>query len=316
MNRRASEILARYRAEETLGEDDRARLLGAIRERIAGGAAMASSSGSHGASKVGESGARVANGAAAKGAAIATKVVLGFVLVAAPGAYWLGTRQATAPSTATASARSAPAMPAPRAATAPSPAATDDAPKAATEVAAPAVASSAPVTEEARRSVAARHVQAARHASRAGGGGPALDPSPAPAGTSVAAAPAAPAAAPQAAAPDPQPAPSEAPSPPQAAPAAPAKSAPAEVDEEVRLVGQAYSLMHAGDAERALDVLDEHERRFPEGKLAESRRATRILALCQAGRTGDAQAARQRFLARYPHSPFTARVRAACPDAP
>jgi hypothetical protein len=87
------------------------------------------------------------------------------------------------------------------------------------------------------------------------------------------------------------------------------------VDEEVGLVGLAYTRLREGDPGGALAALDEHERRFPNGKLAESRRVTRVLALCQAGRVAESRAERDRFLSLYPHSPFSNRVRSACADA-
>jgi len=98
--------------------------------------------------------------------------------------------------------------------------------------------------------------------------------------------------------------------------AAPASAHPGDpVDEEVGLVGLAYTRLREGDPGGALAALDEHERRFPNGKLAESRRVTRVLALCQAGRVAESRAERDRFLALYPHSPFSNRVRSACTDA-
>jgi outer membrane protein assembly factor BamD (BamD/ComL family) len=99
-------------------------------------------------------------------------------------------------------------------------------------------------------------------------------------------------------------------------PAPVASHATNEVDEEVRLVGLAYSLLRDGAPARALAVLEEHERRFPNGRLVESRRVTRILALCQSGRTAEAQAERDRFLSLYPRSPFSNRVRTACGSTP
>jgi outer membrane protein assembly factor BamD (BamD/ComL family) len=83
----------------------------------------------------------------------------------------------------------------------------------------------------------------------------------------------------------------------------------------VGLVGLAYTRLRDGDPNGALLALDEHERRFPDGKLADSRRATRVLALCQAGRVAESRAERDRFLALYPHSPLSSRVRNACADA-
>jgi hypothetical protein len=102
--------------------------------------------------------------------------------------------------------------------------------------------------------------------------------------------------------------PSPVPTPPSAHPVDP-------VDEEVGLVGLAYTRLREGDPGGALAALDEHERRFPNGTLADSRRVTRVLALCQAGRVAESRAERDRFLSLYPHSPFSNRVRSACADA-
>ena len=48
------------------------------------------------------------------------------------------------------------------------------------------------------------------------------------------------------------------------------------------------------------------------GVLREEQRAARILALCAAGRTGEAKAEAQRFLAESPRSPMAERVRSSC----
>jgi outer membrane protein assembly factor BamD (BamD/ComL family) len=82
----------------------------------------------------------------------------------------------------------------------------------------------------------------------------------------------------------------------------------------VRLVADAYSFLRDGNPAKALAAVEEHERRFPHGKLVESRRVTRILALCQLGRTSEARDERERFLSRYPQSPFSNRVRAVCAE--
>ena len=86
------------------------------------------------------------------------------------------------------------------------------------------------------------------------------------------------------------------------------------VDEEVRLLALAYSLLRTGQPAQALATLSEHERRFPNGKLTESRRAARILALCDSGQGNAARAESKQFLATYPGSPFSNRVRGACTD--
>ena len=95
-----------------------------------------------------------------------------------------------------------------------------------------------------------------------------------------------------------------------------AKAAPAAdestLERELLLLKQAKSALDQGDADKALGVLDQHEKTFPSGVLAEERGATRVLALCAAGRTAEAKSSAKDFLARYPRSPSAVRVRASC----
>jgi hypothetical protein len=65
---------------------------------------------------------------------------------------------------------------------------------------------------------------------------------------------------------------------------------------------------------RALDVLDDHARTFPHGAMAEDRDALRVVALCLAGRTADADASRTKFFRRWPKSLHASRVRKACDE--
>jgi hypothetical protein len=104
-----------------------------------------------------------------------------------------------------------------------------------------------------------------------------------------------------------------APRPPKSHPTARASSAsPTSISEETALLLGAESAIREGDAARALAQLDEHARRFPSGALVEEREATRVLALCAAGRAAEARAASERFLAAHPRSPAAARVRTSC----
>jgi hypothetical protein len=52
--------------------------------------------------------------------------------------------------------------------------------------------------------------------------------------------------------------------------------------------------------------------RFPSGALAEERDASRVLALCAAGRAAEARVIATDFLAKHPRSPAASRVRASC----
>jgi hypothetical protein len=98
-------------------------------------------------------------------------------------------------------------------------------------------------------------------------------------------------------------------------PAAPRASAPspaasASLDDETDLLTKAQAELRAGHPERALATLDAHD--GSGGVLRDERRAERILALCAAGRTAEARAEAQRFLAESPRSPMAARVRSSC----
>lgn len=317
MNRRASEVLERYRAAESLGDADRARLLAAVHLRIAGGGAPGPNDGGAAASGTNATGAAKAAGSTlAKLAAVAPKLLLGAALVGVPaaglGSYVVASHFAAeraATNVAQSKAKLAPVLataappPAPGATTSRAPATpttnsapttngaptTNNAP--ATDLAAPdavgidsiptaAPPSSGPHVVTLRRAAPSRPLANAPVPSNAAA--PALAPASAPEPTTTAVAPA---------------------------------NAPLQgVDEEVRVVGLAYSLLHSGDAAGALRALDDHDRRFPAGTLAESARVTRVLALCQLGRASEAHAERDRFLARYPASPYANRVKAACPD--
>jgi outer membrane protein assembly factor BamD (BamD/ComL family) len=94
-----------------------------------------------------------------------------------------------------------------------------------------------------------------------------------------------------------------------------AKLAPSEestLEKELLLLRDAKSALDRGDSAKALSVLDQHEKTYPDGVLAEERGATRVLALCAAGRTQDAKLSARDFLAKYPRSPSAVRVRASC----
>jgi hypothetical protein len=94
----------------------------------------------------------------------------------------------------------------------------------------------------------------------------------------------------------------------QALPAAPDSS----LEAETALLEKAQAELRAGHPDRALAALDEHDAEFKGGVLHEERRAGRILALCAAGRTGEATAEAARFLAESPRSPMAERVRSSC----
>jgi hypothetical protein len=84
------------------------------------------------------------------------------------------------------------------------------------------------------------------------------------------------------------------------------------LEQEMALMRRANALSQSGRPREALAVLAEHARRFPNGKLAESRTVAQIMALCAAGDAHAAHAEAEKFLAAHPKSPFAARVRSIC----
>jgi hypothetical protein len=82
--------------------------------------------------------------------------------------------------------------------------------------------------------------------------------------------------------------------------------------QEVALLSRAASELHAGRAGEALKTLDEHRRQFPNGILAEERRAARAQALCALGRHSEAELELARLARTAPQSMQTARARQAC----
>ncbi len=93
---------------------------------------------------------------------------------------------------------------------------------------------------------------------------------------------------------------------PRAAPVASASAAPD--DSDVTIVRAAYVALRAGDASRALALVDEHARRHPASALSAERDATRVLALCALGQRDQARTALQRFKKSFPSSSQLART--------
>lgn len=81
---------------------------------------------------------------------------------------------------------------------------------------------------------------------------------------------------------------------------------------ENRLLAQARAALIEGEPSRALGRLDEHARRFPDGVLSEERQALRAVALCEAGREAEGDAAARAFLRAHPQAALAERVRSAC----
>ena len=101
-------------------------------------------------------------------------------------------------------------------------------------------------------------------------------------------------------------------------PTARSSSAPSDpLQEEVRILSRAEQQLNSGHAEEALRTLAEHERRFPDGALAEERMAARVQCLCALGRLPAARADLAKFAHAYPRSPYVDRARRFCAiDAP
>ncbi len=82
--------------------------------------------------------------------------------------------------------------------------------------------------------------------------------------------------------------------------------------EEAALVSRMNAELRAGHHATAAKLAAEHERRFPNGLLAEEREGARVLARCAtAGREGSGAEA---FLAAHPRSPMRERILATCTD--
>lgn len=82
--------------------------------------------------------------------------------------------------------------------------------------------------------------------------------------------------------------------------------------EEVRLLSRAEQQLNEGRPSDALKTLNEHERRFADGALAEERLAASVQALCLLGRTAEAQSELTRLMRAYPRSPHLDRARKSC----
>ena len=110
-----------------------------------------------------------------------------------------------------------------------------------------------------------------------------------------------------------------------AVPTAPAPSTPSEpraapvarrrdsLAQEVTLLSRATRALGSGDAAAALEVLEQHQRSFPNGALSEERRAAKAQALCALGRFRQGQSELARLA---PSTPAAARARQACDAQP
>jgi hypothetical protein len=82
--------------------------------------------------------------------------------------------------------------------------------------------------------------------------------------------------------------------------------------EEVAILSRAEKEFHAGRPASALQVLEEHRRKFPSGALVQERIAARVHALCALGRTTEAESDLARLERLSPGSLQEGRAREAC----
>jgi len=103
---------------------------------------------------------------------------------------------------------------------------------------------------------------------------------------------------------------------PESAPTAAVSHKPSNLRAEVAAVGSANRSLRDGNAEEALRILDGNAGLLQDGTLREEAAVSRVLALCQLGRSAEATAEAKRFIRAYPRSPLMARVRASCAFQP
>jgi len=96
---------------------------------------------------------------------------------------------------------------------------------------------------------------------------------------------------------------------PQPEPKAAAQPAHDALAKEVALLSRATSDLRAGRAAAALKLLDEHQRKFPNGMLVVERRAVRAQALCSLKRVSEGRAELAQLA---PQSPAAGRAKQLC----
>lgn len=78
--------------------------------------------------------------------------------------------------------------------------------------------------------------------------------------------------------------------------------------EELRLLDRARQSDARGDYAAVLGIAAEHERRFPDGRLAEEREVLRVRALVGLGRAGEARQTASAFRQQFPRSVLLRKV--------
>jgi hypothetical protein len=89
-----------------------------------------------------------------------------------------------------------------------------------------------------------------------------------------------------------------------------------ELARERAILDQARARIAAGEPVRALDFVERHERRYPQGALSEEREALAVNALVTVGRYREAAQRGEAFRTRYPQSLLTPSVEAALAAIP
>lgn len=84
--------------------------------------------------------------------------------------------------------------------------------------------------------------------------------------------------------------------------------------EESQLVSSARSLLRAGNAAAALQLLEHAASRFHPGILLQEREALCVEALAALGRTSEANTHAEAFITAYPKSPYASRVKSRISD--
>lgn len=85
--------------------------------------------------------------------------------------------------------------------------------------------------------------------------------------------------------------------------------------DELDLVRRATAAINEQRWAQAIDWLDQHASRYPQGALAQERSGLRALSLCKLGHA-DGKNAAARFVRTYPDSPMIERLRASCAEVP
>jgi len=94
--------------------------------------------------------------------------------------------------------------------------------------------------------------------------------------------------------------------------AAPAALTEDRLVEETRALAEVQQALNRRDPGLAWSLLQKQESQFQSGQLGEERAAAKVTALCVAGEVKLANQARASFLASYPNSPLTKRVKQGC----